>query len=444
MFNFRYLFFYFLTLFSGFIFAADFTVFRLGGSESWRVNYPTIQAACDAQTSTNPPEIWAVGTTPTGMAGCISPSDWTSVYQRSVSCDDPLEYNYDLQQCALPEEPEKCEAGNIFTRFFPATKVGNFYIPNAPGSACFNSCSYDGTTTSGGGCRPTANGTYCSASFVSNGEECGGESGFPDELPPTDPDPDDKNDYEGCTRRMQADGSYMWDCNPKADQGNCPDGFLIGNDGSTCYRDPKAPPPKDPDPTNPGDGDGNGDGTGEGSEKGLAKDSTLKDIGTKIDTTNTKLTGIDGKIDTSNTLLQGIIDAVGNIPGGGGGSNNPGDGEGEGSGSAEGVDNCESGRCDFGDERGDPFGGEVRSFSESLTAAMTGMKNSPLGNSIGNIQFPSGGSCPTGSTSINIGIGSIPIDFTEHCNFWQQISPILSAVFLAFWAILAVRVFLSA
>ena len=344
------------------------------------------------------------------------------------------------------EAPSQCEAGNIFTRFFPATKVGNFYIPNAPGSVCLNSCAYDGTTTAGGGCRPTANGTYCSASFISNGEECGGESGFPDELPPTDPDPDDKNDYEGCTRRMQADGSYMWDCNPKADQGNCPEGFLIGNDGSTCYRDPNVPPPKDPDPTNPGDGDGNGDGNGDGGENGLAKDSTLKDIGTKIDTTNTKLTGIDGKIDTSNTLLQGIIDAVGKIPNSGGSSNGngDGDGEGEGTGSGEGVDNCESGRCDFGDERGDPFGGEVRSFSESLTAAMEGMKNSPLGNSIGNIQFPTGGSCPTGSTSINIGIGSIPIDFTEHCNFWQQIAPILSAVFLALWAIIAVRVFLSA
>jgi hypothetical protein len=75
---------------------------------------------------------------------------------------------------------------------------------------------------------------------------------------------------------------------------------------------------------------------------------------------------------------------------------------------------------------------------------MDGMKNSPLANSIGNIQFPTGGSCPTGSTSINIGFGSIGIEFSEHCNFWEQIAPILSAAFMALWSVIAVRVFLSA
>lgn len=34
--------------------------------------------------------------------------------------------------------------------------------------------------------------------------------------------------------------------------------------------------------------------------------------------------------------------------------------------------------------------------------------------------------------------------FDSHCSLWAQIEPILKAVFLAFWALLSVRVFLSA
>ena len=72
------------------------------------------------------------------------------------------------------------------------------------------------------------------------------------------------------------------------------------------------------------------------------------------------------------------------------------------------------------------------------------MKKSPIAQSIGKISFPSGGSCPVGNTAIETPLGTIPLNFVEHCELWEKISPVLSAVFLAFWALISVRVFLSA
>lgn len=126
----------------------------------------------------------------------------------------------------------------------------------------------------------------------------------------------------------------------------------------------------------------------------------------------------------------------------GGGSSGSGEGAGEGAGQGESVDGCEN--CSFGDERGDPFDGEVPSFSESLNRATDAMKKSPIAQSIGKISFSSGGSCPVGNTAIETPLGTIPLNFVEHCELWEKISPVLSAVFLAFWALVSVRVFLSA
>lgn len=180
-----------------------------------------------------------------------------------------------------------------------------------------------------------------------------------------------------------------------------------------------------------GGGDGDGGDTGGGNESG-------GDTGGDGDGTG----GDSGGGDTG----SGGNTGGGNSGGTGdtGGTGGTGDGEGEGSGTGESVGNCDDGRCSFGDERGDPFDGEVRSFSESMEAFHSGLKSSPISSAISNIKFPSGGVCPTGSTSIHLGFGSIPIEFSEHCNLWAQIAPILSAVFLALWAIIAVRVFLSA
>lgn len=324
------------------------------------------------------------------------------------SCPSDSTFNMETGICDA--NPTQCEEGQSssfeFLYCYDYDGTGGCSAGSQtgrPGSFCRNSCVHVpdyNPGTSDADCYSYGNGdgssgpaVMCSVSAETNGSECSGE------YSPESPD----NSCPSGTVPGQVNGKNV--CVPSGDGGG-DGGDNGGGDGGENGGDNGG---GDGGENGGGDGDGTG-GNGNGNGNGGNGDGT-----------------------------GGSGDGTG-----GTGTGGDGDGEGDGSGSAEGVDNCESGRCDFGDDRGDPFGGEVRSFSESLTAAMTGMKNSPLGNSIGNIQFPTGGTCPTGSTSINIGIGSIPIEFSEHCNFWQQIAPILSAVFLAFWAILAVRVFLSA
>lgn len=301
----------------------------------------------------------------------------------SSQCEAGQSSSFEFLYCYSYDGGDGCSSG---------TSTGK------PGSFCRNSCVHvpdynPGTTDADCYSYQNGDGTsgpavMCSVTAETNGSECSGEY------------------------------------SPESPDNSCPSGTVPGqlNGKNVCV------------PSGDGGGDGGDNGGGDGGDNG-GENGGGDNGGGDGDGTGGNGDGTGGNGDGTGGNGDGT---------GGTGTGGDGDGEGDGSGSAEGVDKCESGRCDFGDDRGDPFGGEVRSFSESLTAAMTGMKNSPLGNSIGNIQFPTGGTCPTGSTSINIGIGSIPIEFSEHCNFWQQIAPILSAVFLAFWAILAVRVFLSA
>lgn len=326
------------------------------------------------------------------------------------SCPPDTEYNTETGECEPP--PNNCEAGQSssfeFLYCYDYDGTGGCSAGSQtgrPGTFCRNSCVHvpdynPGTTDAdcysyGNGDGSSGPAVMCSVSAETNGSQCSGE------YSPESPD----NSCPSGTVPGQVNGKNV--CVPSGDGG--------GDGGDNGGGDGGDNGGENGGENGGGDGGDNGGGDGDG-------------------------TGGNGNGNGGNGDGTG-----GNGDGTGGtGTGGDGDGEGDGSGSAEGVDNCESGRCDFGDDRGDPFDGEVRSFADSLSAAMSGMKNSPLGSSIGNIQFPTGGTCPTGSTSINIGIGSIPIELTEHCNFWQQIAPILSAVFLAFWAILAVRIFLSA
>lgn len=228
---------------------------------------------------------------------------------------------------------------------------------------------------------------------------------------------------------------------------SCPAGTVSGvfNNKRVCV--PSGTGGGDGDGGEDGDnsGDGDGDGDGSGSETGGDGDGN----GSDGDGDGTGSGGNSGGGNDGGGGSSGGGDGNGDGNGTGNGSGNgTGDGEGEGEeegiGSGQGVEFCESGRCDFGDEKSDFFDGEVRTYSESMSAIFEGMQNSPLNSAISNIKFPEGGTCPTGSMSIDIGIGVIPLTFEEHCNFWEQISPVLSAAFLALWSVIAVRVFLSA
>lgn len=95
-------------------------------------------------------------------------------------------------------------------------------------------------------------------------------------------------------------------------------------------------------------------------------------------------------------------------------------------------------------EERDFFGDEVPSFSDSLQSISEGIGNSPISQAINSIQFPSSGICPTGSITISVMGYAMPLVFESHCDIWESIGPIISAAFLALWALVAVRVFLSA
>ncbi|MCT7418523.1 hypothetical protein [Pseudomonas aeruginosa] len=83
--------------------------------------------------------------------------------------------------------------------------------------------------------------------------------------------------------------------------------------------------------------------------------------------------------------------------------------------------------------------GQGSGFDESLQKAWTDIKKAPIGQALGKITFP------TGKLSVqSVELFGKSVMFDSHCSLWAQIEPILKAVFLAFWALLSVRVFLSA
>lgn len=111
-----------------------------------------------------------------------------------------------------------------------------------------------------------------------------------------------------------------------------------------------------------------------------------------------------------------------------------GDGAGNGDGDGEGLDDLE------GPELGevDGFGGVTSEFlgrvgGSDLLQAVEGLTNS----------WPTG-SCPNWSTHINAGVTEFDMDFGFICGMWDDIAGVISAVMLAAWAWLAVRILMSA
>lgn len=401
----------------------------------------------------------------------VGPYTDITVSRYGDSCPLDTEYNAETGECV--PEPDQCEAGNIIDTWAPAFKdPSGYYFPDAPPSVCVSSCQYTNIYNAGhSGCKLSGNvesGVYqCAVSYSSTGSECtpgdggdggsgggdGGDGGFD----PEGPEPDGDND-PNCRKYTDSEGRHLYDCSPKEepDENNsCPPGYMM--QGDTCFRIPPDHPDYDPDkdPQKPGDGDGGDSGTGDGDKNGdWAKESTLKGIDKTLKDINSTAKGIDSTIKSGDAkthdLLKGIKDAIGNIPGGGGGGTGPGDGGGPGVGDGEGeggegggVDSCEDEVCGFGER--DYFGEDgVPGFSDSFSRIHDGITNSPIGQSLTAISFPSGGTCPTGSISIGLMGSSIPLTFDSHCDLWAKIAPVISAAFLALWALLAVRVFLSA
>ena len=452
MFKFRYLFLFMSSLFADFAFA-DYYEWVVQGTIAV---YSSPSAACASKgTIINQ----RMSSTYTGgvrretdttflcheLISPVAPYDFASyssysvpVYRYGSRCMPNTEYNPETGECKAPVSPPQsfeflycynydggdgCAPGTQKGRPDSFCKDGELfeadYSPGTTDAECFSNIHPDGTSGTAVMCRVTA---------TSSGQSCGAD--YSPEKP--------NNACPAGTKGGVFNGKHM--CVPSGDGGETGGGETGGNGDGNEGGDTGG------GESGGGNSGGNGNGTGGSGSGGNSGGGNTGGNGTGD-------SGSGGNSGGGNTGGNGNGTGDGDGSGGTGGNGNgsgtggTGDGDGEGqqgSPSGEGVENCTDGGCGFGDLRKDPFDGEVRTFSASMEAFYDGISSSPISSSIKNIRFPTGGTCPVGSTNIDFGFGSFNIEFSEHCNFWQQISPIISAAFLALWAVVAVRVFLSA
>lgn len=339
---------------------------------------------------------------PSVVNTCDDCASWKLVRKGEQCANADDKYNESTGVCETP--PKECEAGQ--TDLFasapsPVVQIsGRNQVLSTPPTGCRGGCAYTASSSKTRSCffvPGSQTDGFCNYLLTSDGNSCAADSGNPGAVgpplnptPPTDPDepPSDPND-PGCPT------GYSWS-------------------GTTCVKSDGSGGPGGDGGTG-GGGDGGGDGgTGGGGDGG-------GDGGT------------GGGGDGGGTPGTG---------GDGGGTGGGGDGSGEGGGTGGGTGlqgGCKDDSCAF--VKNNPFGKDkVPGFDESLQKAWTDIKNAPIGQALAKITFPTGGSCPVQSVEL---FGK-SVMFDSHCDLWAQIEPILKAVFLAFWALLSVRVFLSA
>ncbi|MDT3710922.1 MAG: methyltransferase [Pseudomonadaceae bacterium] len=349
--------------------------------------------------------------------GYSGPSYSFSANRSGDSCPTAEhDYNSETGECE-PPPANQCEATNgqtVSHEHLMKSAVGQPSI-DPPGSVCGNGCQYAFTYTAASnvyvyssGNPPgvfgvysySGNGIQCSESTLkSPGDPSAGDTQSPDDTPP--PDTDNK-----CPAGYTYNGTFCSPNTPPPDP-----------DGPTDPTDPT-------DPADPGDGsgDGGGGGGGGGSDGGGSGDGSGSGDG-------------DGSGD-------GEGDGDGDGSGGGGGGTGTGDGEGEGEeeGEGSGPGFCDGDDCGFVPPSYFDGAEKVPGFEQSLTRIFDGISSSPLGSSVAAIAFPSSpGVCPAGTVNL---FGK-PITFDGHCTLWAEISGIFSALMLAVWCLLGVRIVLS-
>ncbi|AWT11024.1 hypothetical protein DM292_12930 [Stutzerimonas frequens] len=349
------------------------------------------------------------------------------VNRKDTNCVAGQTYDFDLKYCVCPAGEalvngrcevvsNQCEATNGQTvnhEHLMKAAVGQPTI-DPPGSVCGNGCQYAFTYTPASnvyvytsGNPPGVFGVYA---YTGNGIECNESTlqtpGNPSEGDTQDPD----------------------DTPPPEDGDKCPEGYTYN--GTFCSPNtPSDPDPTDPsDPTDPTDPTDPGDGSGDGGSGGGGSGDGGSDGGS-------------GDGDGSGDGGDGDGDGGSGSSGGGDGGTGTGDGEGEdeeGEGSGPGF--CDGGDCSFVAPTYFDGAETIPGFEQSLAHVFDGIRNSPLGSAVGAISFPSGsGACPSGTVTL---FGK-PITFDGHCALWGEISGIFSALMLAVWCLLGVRIVLS-
>ncbi len=331
----------------------------------------------------------------------------------AISCTNAQQWDWDAGRCVDVPQPNQCETTNgqtVSHEHLMKSAVGQPTI-DPPGSVCGNGCQYAFTYTPASnvyvyssGNPPGVFGIY---SYTGNGIEC------------------TENTLQTPGNPSEGETQNPDDTPPPEDGDKCPAGYIYNGTFCSPENPPEEPDPTDPtdptdpeNPTDPDDGSGGGGGGG-GDDSG----------------------GGDGGDDGSDDGTGG-----GEGDGSGGGTGGSGDGSGEGDGeegeedSGSGPGFCDGDDCSFVAPTYFDGAETVPGFEESLAHVFDGIRSSPLGSAVGAISFPSGsGVCPSGTVML---FGR-PITFDGHCTLWGEISGIFSALMLAVWCLLGVRIVLS-
>lgn len=339
---------------------------------------------------------------PGGEPGFCGLSDTiTANWSFTAACDSPATFDAVLGACV---EPFDCGdfGGMEADRFYSDSEVGGAICASPPGGE-------------GEGCLAelvgfgACAGGECFARVAFTGGGCGAE---PDETG------DALTDQPGNMNCVSGGGVTV--CAPQNSQ-NCgtvngesvcldaiPDGrcTFLGNGGMVCASDAAAPPaPTDSSGMSPATPDGEFNA---GSEDSEAQDFDYFGPGTVAESgTPTSGTGSTGTSDE---------------------------------GDEEGGECSEPGSC----EGVLPVLGETETVAEATQAFLGAVEGSPLiaaAMSIGT-SIPEG-ECPAPSITIEY-LGDMTLTLDAHCGIWDEVAGVLSALMLAVFVFLGVRIVLSA
>lgn len=361
---------------------------------------------------------------------------YTTVGRSGDSCAPGTEYNAATGECAAPENPcsDKSgieegfsKAGTAPDSFMTISSTG-YGIPQRQG--CKGGCATEATRID---CNTKVAGPYfCRGTAIYSGQQCAttGDGGQIDEDVNESTDPQTVKEDVPCIY------------SPSGDKQVCESKKSVENEGQSCgtVNGEEVCINKAPDK--------NGiDIRTEVTQKILEDGST--EITKKDTATVTSCKGI--KTCTSTVTTTTTIttkDANGNTTGTKSNCTGPscpkGDEGGEGSGNS-GI--CLSGICSPDGESGSggnvtpPELEDVPEYADTVEGYFNRIKNAPIIASITNLSVPSGGSCPTYSASHEY-FGSV--NTGVFCDMGPDLLGMLRYVFLAIWAWVAIRTFMTA
>lgn len=371
----------------------------------------------------------------------IYSGSWSQTTIRNGStCSDGTEYDSTTGECVAPEDPEDpcadkagveegfSKAGNAPDAFMNISSNG-YGIPQRQG--CKEGCAVEITDLR---CKTFIAGPYlCRGLMGFTGQQCA-TTGTGTEVAEDvndSVDPETVKEDKPCV--YTADGDKQV-CESKKSEENTGQSCGTVNGVETCV--PKAPDKNGIDIRTEVTQNILEDGSTEITKKDTATVTSCKGIKTCTSTVTT----------TTTTTTK---DANGNTTGTTSNCTGPscpkGDSGGEGDGNS-GI--CLSGICAPGEESGSGGGNvtppeleDVPEYADTVEGYFNRIKNAPIIASITNLSVPSGGSCPTYSASHEY-FGSV--NTGVFCDMGPDLLGMLRYVFLAIWAWVAIRTFMTA